>query len=99
MNVLLSIGHTDLLLPDEKGLQTLLGLLGKSLVVRDHLYKGEIQILRQEPRIEFKTVPSSTRFVTPASDADDAPDVPVTPFINTKPRRIGAAKPQRLLNY
>ncbi len=99
MKVLLRINHTDLLLPDEKGVQALFKLLANSLVVDDRLYKDEICILKRPLDLQFKTVPDGTKFVSATNSDDTGPEIPVCPFVTTKPRRIGTQKPRHLLNY
>jgi hypothetical protein len=62
--IILSIGYVDLLLPDDKGLSTILKALGRAIQVHDRRYKDvpEIEFV-EEARIEVKTVANGVRLV------------------------------------
>lgn len=60
MRVLLTIGHLDVLLPDDKGLATIMKALSNAIEVYDHLYEKEPRLeFRSELRLEIKMVPRS----------------------------------------
>ena len=63
MKILLTIGHIDILLPDDTGITTILKMLSKGIIVRDRLYLGEEGSLTFEGEVEvqMKTVPRNVR--------------------------------------
>ena len=62
MKVLLTIGHYDILLPDDAGVSTVLKALSRGLECVDRLYDGKITV--SEPvRIGMKYVPPKTRIL------------------------------------
>lgn len=63
MKILLTIGHIDILLPDDTGITTILKTLSKGIIVRDRLYLGEEGSLtfESEVQVEMKTVPRNVR--------------------------------------
>jgi hypothetical protein len=70
--VILCIGYTDILLPDDKGISQVLTTLAKGGRVQDRLYNKTIVIDdgRDPLEISMRIVPASTRFVreTPAGE-------------------------------
>lgn len=70
MKILLTIGHTDILLPDDSGITTVLKVLSKGVRVYDRLYDGRIEF-EGHLQVGMKTVPPGTKFTgLPKSKAD-----------------------------
>lgn len=56
--IVLRIGYTEILLPNDTGLQTIMRALRKGLLCREAIYRGRITILeRPEVRVEVSSVP------------------------------------------
>lgn len=61
MKMLITIGSTTILLPDETGVTTIMKVLGKGIGVRDWTFQAKPELkFEGEVRIEMKTVPRGT---------------------------------------
>ena len=90
MKVIVSIGHTDILLPSAVGVEQLLKMLGKGVQISDRLYKGEI-VLRDTLKIEMKTVPESTRILTTNADGHEHDLAPAV-YVKKQPKRLNGQR-------
>lgn len=67
MKVLLTIGYTDILLPDDSGISTIMKCLSKGALVEEHLYKGIIKLRgpneRNSLELKMQMVPETTQFL------------------------------------
>jgi len=96
MKVILTIGYIQILLPDEKGIQTILTALSKGVACRDKSYAGHIELTREPLSIEFKTVPEGTCFVdeqknevvNPTALFKERPKIPSRPVLQLESRKI-----------
>jgi hypothetical protein len=91
MKILLQIGYTEIMLPDESGVQQVLKLFSRAVRVRDRLYDGKIEIEHQELKLEMKVIPQSTQFVHLDCDNKEHPaDICLKPpkRINSTPRLL-----------
>ena len=94
MKVIISIGHTDILLPSAAGVEALLKMLGKGFQVSERLYKGEV-VLGAPLKIEMKTVPAGTRFLATDSDGREH-DLAPTVYVKKQPARLNGQRTLRL---
>ena len=64
MKALLKIGYYSILLPDDKGITTILNALTKGVRVDDHLYHGKLEIAEdQDLDITIKLIPAKTKII------------------------------------
>jgi hypothetical protein len=65
MKVLLRIGYTDILLPDDKGIATVLQTLARGVIVSDETYQRppKVRLEGNELTIQMKIVPGNTKYV------------------------------------
>ena len=96
MKIIVKIGYQQILLPDESGIQQILKLLGKGVIVRDRLYQGKVEIEKQELELEVKTVPDSTKFVM-SSDGQTEQDAEVAPFLIGRVKQLNGSARRLLL--
>ncbi|GEM_PF-5957059 len=62
MKVLLTIGHTSILLPDDKGVTSIIKALSRGIVVYDRTYGDNPKVeFVAELNLEMKIVPRDTR--------------------------------------
>jgi hypothetical protein len=73
VKMLVRIGHQDFVLPDEKGLTTLMATLGKAILVDDYRWQDRDPhiLLREEITLKFETLPAKTNYRVP----DDKPQL------------------------
>ena len=62
MKVLLTVGHTTILLPDDSGITTVMKTLARGICVYDHTYRGEIEYTG-ELNVEMKLVRGDVKIV------------------------------------
>lgn len=81
MNVLLKIGHQDLLLPSSVGIEGVMKILSKAIPVWDKSYDEPpaIEIEARPLKVEMKFVPPGTRFYQ-RGERGSEPTVEVWPF-------------------
>jgi hypothetical protein len=92
MNVLVKIGHQDLLLPSSVGVEAVMKLLSKAVPVWDKSYDEppHIEIENRPLKVEMKFVPPGTRFYQRGERASE-PTVEVWPFashINARKQKL-----------
>ena len=63
MKVILTVGHQQILLPDESGVSTILKVLAKGVLVWDRTYDGVVQVRDDALEVGMKMVPAKVRFV------------------------------------
>ena len=67
MKILLTIGHQNILLPDDTGISTVMKTLARGIVVDERLYKGIIELRaegeRQQLPLKLEMVPDTTQFL------------------------------------
>jgi hypothetical protein len=66
MKVLLTIGYTDILLPDETGVQNIMKTLARGINVDAHLYKNEITLKDGDAsvlKVEMAMVNAKVKFI------------------------------------
>lgn len=63
MKCILTIGYTDILLPDHKGVEKIIDMLSKGAVC-NRRYRGSTEAveIREELEVEFRLLPPSTEF-------------------------------------
>lgn len=76
--IVLTIGYQQFLLPDEKGLQTIINTLMRAEPIKEYWIRGEKKIVldsRASAEIQIQKVPPGTRIVTtPDQDGDATHD-------------------------
>lgn len=62
MKVLLTVGHTTILLPDDSGITTVMKALSRGICVYDHTYRGESEYTG-ELEVEMKLVRGGVKII------------------------------------
>lgn len=87
MKVLLTIGYTDILLPDETGVQNIMKTLARGINVDSRIYKNEIHLKDEEGsvlKVEMAMVNNKVKFMR-----DDVEVTTAAP--NAKPKQLNPA--------